>query len=109
METITVTLPSETYHLLEEQARRAGKKPTQILVELLEEAMKKKRKGFSKTARSAVHILAASDRLRTLSPHLQSKIIPDVSLKDVKATLQKAGSKSLSDIIIEQRGSLTHE
>ena len=109
METITVTLPSETYHLLEEQARRAGKKPPQILAELLEEALKKNRKGLSKTARSAVNILAALDRLRTLSPHLQNKIIPDVSLKDVKATLQKAGGKSLSDIIIEQRGTKHHE
>ena len=78
METVTVTLPNETYRLLEERAQMAGKKAPQVLIELLEEALKKRSKDSSKTTRHISEILAASDRLRTLSPYLQNKIIPGI-------------------------------
>lgn len=48
--------------------------------------------------------LQSAGLLRTLSPHLQQKIIPGVTLEQVRESLRKAGGKPLSEIIIEQRG-----
>lgn len=109
METITVTLPDETYKLLQERARRTGKPAHKVLLELLEEALKKNSSALPKQKQSAAQILKASGRLCILSPHLQEKIISSVTLKDVQATFRKRSGKSLSDIIIEQRGSQHHE
>lgn len=111
MQTITVSLPSETYQLLEERARKAGKPAREILLELLEEALKSNTSLPAKLRKkqTVAQILSDSGRLRTLSPYLQGKIVADVTLKDVQASLQKAGGKSLSDVILEQRGPKDYE
>lgn len=108
MATITLTLPGETYRLLEERGRKSGKLPREVLLEVLEEALKKNASDFRGPTRSVGQILAATGRLRALSPYLQDKIIAGVSLKEVKASMQKAGGKPLSIIIMEQRGRQSH-
>ena len=57
--------------------------------------------GDEKQVRDA---LQSAGLLRPLSPHLQQKIIPGVTLEQVRESLHRAGGKPLSEIIIEQRG-----
>jgi hypothetical protein len=49
-------------------------------------------------------VLAAMGRIRPLSQTLRRKIIPGVSLEEVRAALTRANDPSLSKLILEQRG-----
>lgn len=55
-------------------------------------------------APTAHEVLAAAGRLRPLSDALRNKIIPGVTLDEVRAILSQAAGPSLSDIIHAQRG-----
>ncbi len=100
MHTISVTLPAATYRRLEEQAQRVGKEPDRLVRELLEHALKAREKAHPQTAR---HILQSSGRVRPLSETLRRKIIPGVTLDEVRASLNRAGGPELGDIVLEQR------
>jgi len=101
MTTITIDLPPETYKRLEEHARRAGQTPEVLSRELLETALQARDAAQSRTARDILH---AAGRLRPLSATLRRKIIPGVTLDEVRTILTQAAGPSLSDIIREQRG-----
>ena len=101
MHTISVTLPAATYKRLEERAQQAGKKPEGLMKELLEHALQARDKAHPQTARQ---ILQASGRVRPLSETLRRKIIPGVTLDEVRASLSRAGGSTLGDILLEQRG-----
>lgn len=101
MSTIVLDIPAETYQRLEEQARRAGKPPETFTRELLEAALEAHEVARPKTARE---ILQASGRARPLSETLRRKIIPGVTLEEVRTALGRAAGPSLSEIILEQRG-----
>ena|SRR3990172_12026219 len=49
-------------------------------------------------------VLQDAGLLTTLSPHLEAKIVPGVTLEAVRQSLARAGGKPLSELIIEQRG-----
>lgn len=53
---------------------------------------------------SVREVLQGTGRLRELSPHLMEKIIPGVTLEQVREALGRAAGKPLSEIVIEQRG-----
>ena len=55
-------------------------------------------------APSVREALQSTGRLRELSPHLEQKIIPGVTLQQVRESLARAAGKPLSEIVIEQRG-----
>jgi predicted DNA-binding protein len=101
MSTIVIDIPPETYKRLEEQARRDGKAPEALTRELLETALQAREEAQPKTARE---ILQASGRVRPLSETLRRKIIPGVTLDEVRIALTHAAGPSLSEIILEQRG-----
>lgn len=101
MNTITIDLSSETYKRLEEQARRTGQAPEVLGRELLELALHTEETPRPRTARE---VLQAAGRIRPLSPTLRSKIIPGVTLDEVRTILAHAAGPSLSDLIQEQRG-----
>ncbi len=101
MHTISITLPPATYRRLEEQAQRVGKEPEGLMRELLEHALKAQEQTQPQTARQ---ILQASGRVRPLSESLRRKIIPGVTLGEVRASLNRAGGPELGDIVLEQRG-----
>jgi hypothetical protein len=69
--------------------------------ELLETALKPQEVACPRTTRD---VLQAAGRARPLSETLQSKIIPGVTLDEVRTILSHATGPSLSDIIQEQRG-----
>ena len=101
MHTTSVTLPAATYKRLEERAQRAGKEPEGLMKELLEHALQAQEQAHPQTARQ---ILQASGRVRPLSETLRRKIIPGVTLDEVRASLSRAGGPALGDILLEHRG-----
>lgn len=101
MYTITIDLSAETYKQLEERARKSGQAVEVLSRELLETALTSHEVACPRTAREA---LQAVGRVRPLSDALRRKIIPGVTLEEVRAILSQAGGPSLSDIIHEQRG-----
>lgn len=101
MHTIMVDLPPESYQRLVEQAHRLGQAPAALSRMLLEAALQAYEAAPPKMARE---ILEAAGRIRPLSDTLRRKIIPGVTLDEVRAILSQASGPSLSDIIQEQRG-----
>ncbi len=104
MNTITIDLSPETYKRLQEQAHRTGQAVEVLSRELLESALKPSEVVRPRTTRE---VLQAVGRARPLSATLRSKILPDVTLDEVRAILAHAAGPSLSDIIQEQRGGKT--
>lgn len=95
-----IDLPPEIYKRLEDQARRAGKAPEVLTRELLETALQAREEARPRTARE---VLQAAGRVRSLSETLRCKIIPGVTLDEVRMALTQATGPSLSEIILEQR------
>ena len=69
--------------------------------ELLETALKSHEVVRPQTARN---VLQAAGRVRPLSSTLRDRIIPGVTLDEVRTILSHASGPSLSDLIQEQRG-----
>src|SRR5262245_45626487 len=101
MHTIIIDLSPEMYQRLEEQAQKTGQAVEVLSRELLETALKSQAMARSQTARDVLH---AAGRARPLSETLRKKIIPGVTLDEVRTILAHAAGPSLSAIIQEQRG-----
>ncbi|MDP2937082.1 MAG: hypothetical protein Q8O86_11400 [Dehalococcoidia bacterium] len=101
MSTIVINVPQETYRRLQEEARKAGKAPEVLTRELLEISLQAREESRQRTARG---ILQASERARPLGERLRNKIIPGVTLDEVRESLTKAGGPPLSEIVLTQRG-----
>lgn len=101
MSKIVVELPPETYKRLQEEARRTGKTPELLTREFLETSLRAREIGGQKTTRE---VLRAADRVRPLSESLRRKIIPGVTLEEVRASLTNAAGPPLSEIVLIQRG-----
>jgi hypothetical protein len=101
MPTIQIDLSPEAYKRLEEQARNAHQSPEALGRTLLEVALQAQETLAPKTARE---VLQAAGRVRSLSTTLRGKIIPGITLDEVRAALTHAASPPLSDLIREQRG-----
>ncbi len=97
MSAITIDISPEVYRQLEEEARKVGKAPEDLTRELLEAALHA-REGVEKGKMQEVV------RSTSLSESLKRKIIPGVTLDEVRKALTQAGEPSLSEIISEQRG-----
>ena len=103
MSILAIELPPETYQRLQERARRAGKAPESLIQDLVEKALREERTALE-PGRSAREILEASGRARPLSEALRRRIIPGVTLEEVRSALSQAGGPSLSELVLEQRG-----
>ncbi len=101
MSTIVIDLSPEAYKRLEEQAQKAGQAVEVLSRELLETALASHEVARPQTARE---VLQAAGRTRPLSDTLRSKIIPGITLDEVRTILSHAAGPSLSDLIQEQRG-----
>ena len=101
MGAIRIDIPQETLKRLEEQASRAGKAPDVFTRELVEAALETREQTQPRTARE---VLQTAGRTRALSETLRRRIIPGVSLDEVRAAMNEAAGPSLSDIILEHRG-----
>lgn len=101
MISITIELPTETYKRLEAQARKIGQDPETLSRALLESALQDRETFQSRTARE---VLKAAGRVRPLSATLRDRIIPTVTLDEVRMIFKQAGGPSLGEIIEDQRG-----
>ena len=101
MSVITIELSPKNYQTLAEHARNMGKKIEVLSRELLEEALTSPETDRPKTVRE---VLQAKGRVRPLGDTLRRKIIPGVTLDEVRKALSQAGGPSLSEIILAQRG-----
>ncbi len=101
MSAITIDISPETYQKLAEQACNTGKKIEVLSSELLEDALTSRETARPKTARE---VLQAKGQVRPLADTLRRRIIPGVTLDEVRKALTQAGGPSLSDIILAQRG-----
>lgn len=104
MSTIAIAIPIETYRRLEDQARRVGTTPEALTRTLLEAALGTDRAPEAPAPCTARAVLQAAGRIRPLSDALAQKILPGVTLDEVRAALSRAGGPSLSALIDEQRG-----
>jgi plasmid stability protein len=100
METLTVKLSSEADRALRERAAKEGKSIEDLTGEMLERAVAEGANGMT----GARELLEAAGRVRSLGPGLRQRIIPGVSLEQVRRSLADAKAPSLSEIILEQRG-----
>jgi hypothetical protein len=103
MSTLAIELPPETYQRLQERARQAGKPAESLIRELVEKALREEGMG-KEPAKGAREILEASGRARPLSEALRRRIIPGVTLEEVRSALSRAGGPSLSELVLEHRG-----
>ena len=100
--TMAVYIPQETYRRVAQQARKMGKAPDEWTREVIETALQSREQTHPRTTTEA---LQAAGRIRPLSEALRRKIIPGVTLDEVRSALSEATGPSLSEIIVEQRGS----
>ena len=101
MSTLLIDIPAATYERLMEQAKKAGKTPEALTRELVEKAILAREAAQPRTARE---VLQAAGRIRPLSTALRRRIIPGVTLDEVRAALEKASGPALSAIVLAQRG-----
>lgn len=101
MNPIEINLPIEIRRRLETQARLQGKTINELTGELIESALRTCAEVEPKTTKE---VLQSMGRLGSLSENLRNKIIPGVTLDEVRAAISKGNGRSLSEIIDEQRG-----
>jgi hypothetical protein len=110
--TVTVELSPEAYECLRTRAAEAGTTPEALVQKLLQEQFEAPEAAGSLTGPSSAatppttarEVLAASGRLREIGPHLRARIIPGVTLEEVRQSLSRAGGPSLSEIVLANRG-----
>jgi hypothetical protein len=100
MTTLTLDVPSKLYQRLHEEAKRLGKTPQAVVQELLVERL-----AISvSTLDDRREILRKAGLLTELGPNLRQRAeASTATLEMVRATLNRSGLKSLSDIVLEQR------
>jgi len=101
---IVLRLPVKPYRRLQEWARQTGKTPELLTREIVEQALQEPSRLPVPSPQTARQILQAAGRVQPLSPTLQRRIIPGVTLEEVRTALERAGGQPLSEIILEQRG-----
>jgi plasmid stability protein len=101
MDTIVIDIPPETHKRLEVQARREGKTVKALTRELIETGLQTCEEAWPKTVQE---VLQVAGRIHPLSETLRRKIIPGVTLDEVRTALTQAAGPALSELILEQRG-----
>jgi predicted transcriptional regulator len=104
MTVLTLKLPPEVYRRLHEEAARLGKPPQIVAEEWLAERLTSPDTASGSDREKARHVLRAAGLLTELGPNLRRLADPTVRLEDISAALDQAGGKTLSEIVLEQRG-----
>ena len=104
MMALTLQLPSEAYRQLREEATRLGKSPQVMAEEWLVERLTLPPAAPVSDRERARQALRAAGLLTEPGPNSRRLADPTVRLEDVRAALARAGGKTLSEIVLEQRG-----
>ena len=101
IDTMAVHIPQEIYRRIAKQARQMGKAPDEWTRGGDRNGIAGREKA---QPQSTAEVLRAAGRIRPLSEALRGRIIPGVTLDEVRSALSEAAGPSLSEIIEEQRG-----
>ena len=104
MATLTLEIPPEVYHRLREEADRVGKPLQSMIQEWLVERLAPPAPESLSNREEVRQALRDAGLWVELSPSLRRMADPTVCLEDVEAALGRVGGKSLSNIVLEQRG-----
>mgnify|MGYP001141604300 CR=1 FL=1 len=104
MTVLNLKLPPEVYRRLHEEADRLGKPPQVVAEEWLAERLAPPATAPSSDREKAHQALRAAGLLTELGPKLRRLANPTVGMEEVSAALGRAGGKTLSEIVLEQRG-----
>ena len=104
MAALTLKPPPQVYYQLREEAARLGKSPRVLAQKWLVERLAPPTAAPSSNRERARQALRAAGLLTELGPNLRRLADPTVCLEDVRAALNRAGGKTLSEVILEQRG-----
>jgi len=102
--TLTLELAPELYRRLNEEAEHLGETPQSVARQWLTERLMTQIPKIDSDREKARQALAQAGLLAELGPNLRRLADPSVRLESVVAALSQAGDKSLSEIILEQRG-----
>ena len=103
MSKMVLDVPPDIYQLLRDRADRSGQPPESVTLDILKAALRPRKQTGRPAPRTAREILQAAGRVRPLSEDLRRRIIPGVTLEEVRAAISQAGGPPLSEIIISQR------
>ena len=101
---VVLHLPIDLYQRLRWEAKRIGKPAPIMAQEWLAERLAAAPPPELDERARVTEVLRASGMLAELGPELLARADPTISLEKVQAALDRAGGKSLSEIILEQRG-----
>jgi predicted transcriptional regulator len=104
MTTLTMELPPEVYRRVYEEAERLGKTPQAVVQDWLAERLASSAPAPVGDREKARQALQDAGLLTGLSPNLRRLADATVRLEDIQAALKRAGGKSLSEIVLDQRG-----
>ena len=104
MSALTLELPTEVYRRLREEAARLGKQPQMVAEEWLTEWLTHPSAMPSSNRERTRRVLRDAGLLTELGPDLRYLADSTVRPEDVEAALDRTGGKTLSEIVLEQRG-----
>jgi hypothetical protein len=101
---LTLELSPDLYRRLHWEASHAGKPASVMAQEWLAERLAAAPSPAFDERERVTQVLRAAGMLAELGPELSARADPTISLEEVRASLDRAGGKPLSEIILEQRG-----
>lgn len=105
MTVLTLELPTDLYDRLRRRADRLGKTPQQVAEGLLAQELAETPIGVTQEREQVTEVLRAAGLLTNLAPNEKEKAeATTATLHDVQSSLDRAGGKPLSEVIIEMRG-----
>ena len=104
MTILTLKLPPKVYRRLHEEADRLGRPPQVVAEEWLIERLASLTAAPGSERKKAHQALHAAGLLAELGPNLRRRADSTVCLEDINAALDRAGGKTLGEIVLEQRG-----
>jgi hypothetical protein len=104
MTSLTVELAPAVYQRLYEEADRLGKPAQVVAQELLTERLATLTVAPDDEQERVRRVLQEAGLLTELGPELRKLADPTIPLQEVRAALDRVEGKSLSEIVLEQRG-----
>jgi hypothetical protein len=101
---LILDLSPDLYQRLRWRANRAGKSASIMAQEWVAERLAAEPAPAFDERERVTQVLRAAGMLAELGPELRARADPTISLEEVRASLDRAGGKPLSEIILEQRG-----
>jgi hypothetical protein len=104
MTSLTLELAPAVYQRLNEEADRLGKPAQVVAQELLTERLATLTVAPDDEQERVHRVLQEAGLLTELGPELRKLADPTIPLEEVRAALDRVEGKSLSEIVLEQRG-----